>query len=118
MSSTLFGAAFDARDASSIAAFWSAALERPILAGATSDHAVLEVTSPDAGPRLAFHKVPELKTVKNRFHPDLITADLDAETQRLTSLGATILNSVEAATGRWRTFADPEGNEFDVIASS
>jgi hypothetical protein len=37
---------------------------------------------------MAFHQVPEHKTAKNRVHPDLITTDLDAESERLISLGA------------------------------
>jgi hypothetical protein len=35
-----------------------------------------------------FHKVPEGKTVKNRVHLDLQTADVATEADRLTSLGA------------------------------
>jgi hypothetical protein len=41
----------------------------------------------DAG-QLMFHKVPEGKTVKNRVHLDLQTADVATEADRLTSLGA------------------------------
>jgi predicted enzyme related to lactoylglutathione lyase len=116
MSSTFFGLAFDAHDAARTATFWSAVLGRPLADGATGDHAVLEATSPESGPRLAFHRVPEPKTRKNRFHPDLATPDLEAETERLVLLGATVLNPVDTGTARWTTFADPEGNEFDVIA--
>ena len=56
------------------------------------------------------------KTVKNRMHFDVITTDFDAETDRLIGLGATKLNEVNGATAHWVTLADPEGNEFDLIA--
>jgi predicted enzyme related to lactoylglutathione lyase len=116
MTTTFFGAAFDARDAARLAAFWSAVLGRPVSEGATSQHAVVGVTAPELGPRLAFHQVVEEKTAKNRFHPDLITTDFDREVDRLRSLGATVLNEVSGGTVRWTTFADPDGNEFDLIA--
>ena len=77
MTTTFFGAAFDARDAARLATFWSAVLGRPVDAGATPQHAVINATAPELGPRLAFHQVPENKTAKNRFHPDLIATDFD-----------------------------------------
>ena len=48
-------------------------------------------------------------------HFDLITTDFDAEVDRLIGLGATKLNEINAGR-HWATLADPEGNEFDVIA--
>ena len=68
------------------------------------------------GPRLAFHRVAEPKGGKNRFHPDLITSDYEAESGRLIVLGATKLDEHEQGAARWTTFADVEGNEFDLIA--
>jgi hypothetical protein len=53
---------------------------------------------------------------KNRFHPDLITTEYDTELVRLRHLGATVLNEVRKGASRWTTLADPEGNEFDLIA--
>jgi len=113
---TVIGAAFDARDADLVARFWAAALGRDVADGATTENAVvLSSDDPAAGPRLAFHQVPEPKTVKNRFHLDLITTDYEAEIERLVGLGATTLNTVDRGV-RWTTMADPEGNEFDLIA--
>jgi predicted enzyme related to lactoylglutathione lyase len=115
MSSTVFGLAYDARDANAAATFWAAALGRTVAEGADSDHAVVEAGDIAAsGPRIAFHKVPEDKTVKNRLHLDLITADFHAELSRLECIGAKQLNEVHAG-GHWVTLADPEGNEFDLI---
>jgi glyoxalase superfamily protein len=50
------------------------------------------------------------------MHPDLITADLEAEVERLVGLGATWKADVKLGSVRWTTLLDPEGNEFDVIA--
>lgn len=116
MSTTFFGAAFDATDAARAAAFWSAVLGRPVNPGASTEHAAIDATTPELGPRLAFHQVPEPKTAKNRFHPDLVTTDYEAESARLLDLGATTVNEVVAGSARWTTFADPDGNEFDLIA--
>jgi hypothetical protein len=92
-------------------------LGRQVADGATAEHAVLPADAdPAHGPRLAFHRVPEPKTSKNRLHLDLIAADFDAETARLLALGATKLNNITQGAARWSTFADIEGNEFDLIA--
>jgi predicted enzyme related to lactoylglutathione lyase len=63
-----------------------------------------------------FHKVPEGKTVKNRVHFDLQTADLATEADRLTSLGAKQIRSLAENNNRWISFVDPEGNESDLVA--
>jgi hypothetical protein len=60
--------------------------------------------------------VPEPKTVKNRLHLDLVSDTFDAETGRLLSLGARRLRDLQGDKSRWTTFADIEGNEFDLIA--
>ena len=62
-----------------------------------------------------FVKVPEGKVAKNRFHPDLIAADLEAEVSRLVSAGAVRKAAFDKNGARWVTLADPEGNEFDLV---
>ena len=47
------------------------------------------------------------ETVKNRLHEE--------ETERLTVLGAKPVNEVKFSGARWTTFADPVGNEFDLL---
>ncbi|WP_089102843.1 VOC family protein [Streptomyces hyaluromycini] len=116
MKSTFFGASFDAADAARAAQFWAAVLDRKVADGADEHDAVVEAGDPGSGPRLAFHQVPEAKSVKNRFHPDLITSDYEGETARLLALGATKINEFQRNGARWTTFADIEGNEFDLIA--
>jgi hypothetical protein len=61
--------------------------------------------------------VPEGKTVKNRLHLDLNPTDReqDDEVRRLLDLGA---RHVDVGQGQesWVVLADPEGNEFCVLA--
>jgi hypothetical protein len=40
-----------------------------------------------------------------------------AEADRLTSLGAQQIRSSAENNNRWMRFVDPEGNEFDLVAS-
>jgi predicted enzyme related to lactoylglutathione lyase len=113
---TVFGISFDAHDAARLAKFWADVLGRQVADGAdVHDAVVLPSDLVDAGPRLAFHQVPEGKTVKNRVHFDLAASDIDGEAARLTGLGATVVNTI-SGQARWITFADPEGNEFDLIS--
>jgi predicted enzyme related to lactoylglutathione lyase len=55
--------------------------------------------------------VPEPKTVKNRIHWDVTSADLPA----LLARGATVVAPPTDATP-WTVCADPQGNEFCVFA--
>jgi len=56
---------------------------------------------------LVFAQVPEPKTVKNRVHWDVTTADVGP----LTAYGAQVLRG-PADQVVWTVLADPEGNEF------
>ena len=117
MSNSLFGIAIDCADAAALARFWGAVLGRQVAADATAENAVLLAADKAiSGPRLAFHQVPEAKVVKNRLHLDLISDTFDLETERLLSLGARRLRDLQGDKVRWTTFADIEGNEFDLIA--
>ena len=117
MSSSLFGVAFDCADAAVLARFWAGVLGRQVAEDPTSERAVLLAGQGDStGPPITFNKVPETKSVKNRLHLDLISRTFDAETERLLSLGAQRLHDMQAGKTRWTTFADIEGNEFDLIA--
>ncbi|MEV0406661.1 VOC family protein [Actinoallomurus sp. NPDC050550] len=112
---SVHGITFDCANASAVARFWSEALGGRLSPDASKDAAVLEVDT-DVGPlRLVFRKVPEGKYVKNRVHLDMVTDDFDFECARLLSLGAVRLNDVALFNARWTTFADVEGNEFDLI---
>jgi len=117
MTTSVIGLSIDCAKPAVLASFWSAVLGRPVNSGADAENAAIEATDPASGPRLAFHKVPEPKTVKNRLHLDLRTDQFERESKRLIGLGATPLRDVEKPTARWTTFADPEGNEFDLVAA-
>jgi predicted enzyme related to lactoylglutathione lyase len=76
------------------------------------------VLSPtDDGLTIAFQRVPEAKTGKNRLHLDLLVEDLDRSTAEIEQLGG---RWREPGTTRdlegfqWRCMADPEDNEFDI----
>jgi hypothetical protein len=68
------------------------------------------------GVLLAFQRVPEGKTVKNRVHLDIWSTDIPADTQRLVALGATRQGELLTdATGSFQILLDPEGNEFCLV---
>jgi predicted enzyme related to lactoylglutathione lyase len=117
VNNTVFGISVDCTDASAVAQFWGAVLGRQVADGATWENAVLPAEDQaNGGPRLAFHRVPEAKVVKNRLHLDLVSDSFESEAERLTSLGAEKIRDVQSGDARWTTFADIEGNEFDLIA--
>ncbi len=80
------------------------------------------------GPRIWFQVVPEKKSIKNRLHIDVHASGgrgtpldsrrelVEAEADRLESLGATRLRTIfqEGMDHYAVAMADPEGNEFDI----
>lgn len=104
---------FDCDEPPAVAAFWADAMGLETAEGA-SEFFVSLVSPGDAGPNWFFIKVPEAKASKNRVHLDLETADLEAERDRLVSLGATHVADKEEWGHAWSVFHDPEGNEFCV----
>jgi predicted enzyme related to lactoylglutathione lyase len=115
VSVNLLAVTFDCGDAAGLASFWSAVLERPVAEGASAD--VAWIVPRDRQPHWNFFKVPEGKTVKNRVHVDLATSDLAAEVKRIVELGARAQAEFDESGYQWVTLLDPEGNEFDVVAS-
>jgi len=111
MTSTLTHLTFDCNNAAALASFWAAVLDQPIDDGASPEFALVKGT-----PAWMFLQVPEPKAAKNRMHADLTSDDLAAELVRLKDLGATHLADHTEAGTTWAKLADPEGNEFDVVA--
>jgi hypothetical protein len=68
------------------------------------------------GPRLFFQRVPEEKAAKNRVHLDVNVGKdrVDAEVERLLTLGAERVREHGEMGERWVVMRDPEGNEFCV----
>jgi predicted enzyme related to lactoylglutathione lyase len=106
----------DCADPSKLARFWSAALGYEIYEDEADIAAIEDTDGP--GPAICFQKVPESKQGKNRVHFDLNVDDdeLSSAVAHLVGLGATRLDSGENPEKAWVVLADPEGNEFCVVA--
>lgn len=119
MNTSLYAVAFDCADARRLAQFWAAVLDRKLDDGATEDFASLGLGDDAAGrPHWMFNKVPEPKQVKNRVHVDLISSTRDQDGKRLLAIGATHVADFDEDGSQWTTLADPEGNEFDIVAAN
>jgi predicted enzyme related to lactoylglutathione lyase len=105
----------DAQDAERIADFLATVLDTE-REEELDDGRFLVLKGRDDLPALCVQRVPEPKHGKVRIHLDLGAADLTEATTRIEALGGSwdgedrILDGVE-----WRTFADPEGQEFDIL---
>lgn len=69
-------------------------------------------------PVLAFQKVEQPTTGKNRLHLDVLADDLDTEVARLRGAGAGLVAERGDESFRWVTLTDPAGNEFCVAQRS
>ena len=117
MTVRFFSISLDCQDAGKLASFWSDVLDRPVDQGATEAFAAIGLDGGEgAGPVWMFHKVPEEKIAKNRVHVDFLAPDLAKEVDRVLALGASHIRDIEESGYRWATLADPQGNEFDVVA--
>ena len=107
--------AIDAHRPAVLAPFWAALfgwkVEWPDEYG---DIVVRDPTRP--APYLDILLVPEPKTLKNRLHLDFRPDNRDAEVARLLDLGATRVD-IGQGEQTWIVLADPDGNEFCVLAS-
>jgi predicted enzyme related to lactoylglutathione lyase len=105
----------DAQDAARVARFWAAVLDTE-LDEELDEGRFLVLKDRDDLPAICIQRVPEPKQGKVRIHLDLGATDLVVATERILALGGSwdgedrTLDEFE-----WRTFADPEGHEFDVI---
>ncbi|MGO4189322.1 VOC family protein [Pseudarthrobacter sp. TAF60_1] len=103
-------------DPRAMARFWSETMDWT-LHEVTDDHARLR-SAKGVGPYLEFLRTPALQAWWNRVHLDLMPYpgdDQAAEVERLKTLGATDAD-VGQGDAPWVCLADPEGNEFCVLA--
>ncbi|MFJ3223287.1 VOC family protein [Streptomyces sp. NPDC086783] len=126
MSSKFTELAVDCADPHALARFWCAVLGYEVQ---DEEDGVVSIGSPalpegksrpgPVPPALTFARVPEGKTVKNRLHIDVNPTDReqDEEVRRLLDLGARHADVGQTGDESWVTLADPEGNEFCVLAS-
>ena len=118
MASVLREIVVDCHDPRRVGEFWSQVLEWPLVEDQRGYCWLSSTGEPWAPPPLlVFVSVPEPKTVKNRLHIDLNPSgrDQQEELERLLSLGAERI-SVGEGDAPWVVLADPEGNEFCLLA--
>ncbi|MFH9009532.1 VOC family protein [Streptomyces afghaniensis] len=104
----------DAADPAALSRWWAEALGWTVVDGAPGEYEIRP--APDRLPGLLFLAVPDRKVVKNRLHLDFRPDDQEAEVARLLALGARHAD-VGQGEQSWVTLADPEGNEFCVLAA-
>ena len=127
MTSKLTEIAIDCADPAALARFWCSVLGYEVQE--EEEDGLVTIGSPLAPegrerpgpvpPTLTFARVPEGKVVKNRLHLDVNPTDRDQddEVQRLLDLGARHADVGQTGEVSWVTLADPEGNEFCVLAT-
>ncbi|GAA4255521.1 VOC family protein [Dactylosporangium darangshiense] len=106
----------DCADPRAMARFWGEAMDWT-LHEVTDDRALLR-SAKDVGPYLEFLRTPHLHDLSHRVHLDVVPYRGDgqaAEVARLQTLGATPAD-VGQGNFPWVVLADPEGNEFCVLA--
>lgn len=106
----------DCTDAATMEAFWVAALGYERVA---SDGQFTGLRDPGGRlPTLVLQEVAERKVVKNRMHLDIFTDDFDEHLVGLKELGATVVTPEHRESDGMRlvVLADPEGNEFCLLA--
>ncbi|WP_030565594.1 VOC family protein [Streptomyces aureocirculatus] len=108
----------DCADPRAMARFWDEAMDWTL--HGVSDHHAVWRSAKGVGPYLEFLRSPDVKTVPDRVHLDLVPDagdDKAAEVARLRALGAADLD-VGQGDVPWTCLTDPEGHEFCVLARS
>jgi hypothetical protein len=124
--SRLTDVVLDCDDPERLAGFWCAVLGYQRLNGGDGwlvigppgrDIGADDLRARPQPPNLAFVVVPEGKAAKNRVHLDVTPVDIsqEDEVERLLGLGASRAD-VGQGDEEWVVMADPEGNEFCVMA--
>ena len=102
----------DTLDPSRLARWWAEVLDLKVL---REDAGEVHI-GPREGTRLVFIQALGAKSEKNRLHLELYPDDQDAEVERLLDMGARRADVGQPANVSWVVLADPEGNEFCVLA--
>ncbi|MFI8965883.1 VOC family protein [Streptomyces sp. NPDC053493] len=104
---------FDCADPAALVRFWAV-----LLGGEPVDRSPdWSYVDPPGFVRLAFQRVPEGKTVKNRVHLDVEAGDVTAAAEESLAWGARRSGGpVTDAQGSFQVMLDPEGNEFCFVS--
>ena len=91
-----------------VGVFWAEALDWPLVWDEDGETAI---SPPDGGFKIAWGGPPlNERHGRNRMYVELVADDLDAEVERLTGLGASVVGRDHEEI----EMADPDGNEFRV----
>jgi hypothetical protein len=110
--------AIDARQPRVVVESWCAVLGWRVI---DVDEDGISIAPPDSSwPTIDVFSVPEPKTLENRLHLDLRVDGLSTseELQRLLDLGVQRVDVGQGPDVSWVVLADPEGNEFCLLARS
>jgi predicted enzyme related to lactoylglutathione lyase len=102
----------DCRDPRALAEFWGSVLGVGI-GGGWGPYVFLEKLP--SGLELAFQRVAEPKSAKNRLHLDVRVLEMEAASRRVVELGGQVVGDVDDEGHGWRVMLDPEGNEFCLL---
>lgn len=125
---------FACADPGRLAEFWATAINYEIeeappdlieaiqAEGGDTNAAAAAVDPSGQGPRLFFKKMPCSSPEHIPIHLDLNVEDREEAIERLTELGATVIETKTETTGpyteTWTVMSDPEGNGFCVQSPS
>ena len=88
-----------------VGVFWAAALDWPLLHDEDGETAIQQT---EGAPKIAWGGPPlDERRGRNRMWFELVADELEAEVERLVSLGATVVSRGDDVE-----LADPDGNEF------
>jgi catechol 2,3-dioxygenase-like lactoylglutathione lyase family enzyme len=110
-----FSVVVDCERPSILAEFWCDVLGYRVVH--ESDDVVGIAADAGSYPGIEFVRAESLQRGKSRLHIDLSPADQADEVTRLVGLGARPVDVGQPADVSWVVLADPEGNEFCVLAS-
>jgi predicted enzyme related to lactoylglutathione lyase len=101
-------------DPAALGQWWAEALGWVVVYSSADEFEI----RPEEGrrPGLDFVRLEESKKSKSRLHLDFRPDDQDAEVARLVAHGARRVDIGQGAAS-WVVLADPEGNEFCVLAA-
>ena len=117
MTSRLHTITVDSDDPHALGRFWAAALGWDLKEeGSDDDGDYSHIVRPDRTMGMLFGASSDEKAGKNRWHLDLTPDDQGAEVARLEGLGAKRID-IGQGDKSWVVMADPEGNEFCVLAA-